>query len=280
VPVKPDLVEGEVILSDHQGAVAPLQKWRPRVRGSVSWVGVLSLLGAAFAGGALLFGAFLGARTVPPPTLLAIGSSEGLLLANADNSGPRTIAEDGPYFLPEWSADGTMVATTAVIGDEGNMLTLFAADGSRVTRIPGVEGLRWSPVAGDLAISALPAPRLHVVSLVPASGDAPEAVTLSLPPGARRIVGFDWAPDGRKLAVAVVLGADPEAMPGLWLVPADGGEEWPQHPTVALYGPSGARPALVLGQECDDGLLPARNIIWCLGGKLGGDHDGTSIGGH
>ncbi|MFP5341921.1 MAG: hypothetical protein ACLGIJ_03195 [Candidatus Limnocylindria bacterium] len=42
------------------------------------------------------------------------------------------------------------MATTAVIGGEGNMLTVFAADGSRLARIPSVEDLRWSVSAGAI----------------------------------------------------------------------------------------------------------------------------------
>jgi len=41
--------------------------------------------------------------------MLAIGRSEGFFLANADGSDPRVVANDGPYFVPQWSADGTMV---------------------------------------------------------------------------------------------------------------------------------------------------------------------------
>lgn len=194
------------------------------MRASLAWVVVLTLLVAAVAGGALLVGALLRTPAPLPPSLLAIGSSGGFFLANADGSDPRRIANDGPYFVPQWSADGTMVATTAVIGDEGNMLAVFAADGSSVARIPGITDLRWSPVAGALAISAFPEPRLQVLSPGPRPGSgAAEVVALALPPGARRILGLDWAPDGRRLAVAIVTGADPDARPTLWFVPADGG---------------------------------------------------------
>lgn len=205
------------------------------VRASLAWVVVLALLVAAVAGGKVLVGALLRAPAPLPSSLLAIGGSGGFFLANADGSGLRQVANDGPYFVPQWSADGTMVATTAVIGDEGNMLTVFGADGSRVARIAGVTDLRWSPVAEALAISSFPEPRLRVVSPTPdpGGGDAANALSLSLPPGARRIVGFDWAPDGRRLAVAIVLGVDPDAAPTLWLVPADGG------PAEAIPGDGG-----------------------------------------
>ena len=142
------------------------------MRGYLAWAGVLSLLVAALAGGALLVRALLRAPTPWPSSLLAIGSSQGFFLANADGSDPHAIASDGPYFVPQWSADGTMVATTAVIGDEGNMLTVFAADGSLTVRIPGVTDFRWSPLESALAVSAFPEPRLLVVSPMPGPGGA------------------------------------------------------------------------------------------------------------
>lgn len=213
------------------------------VRASLAWVVVLALLLAAVAGGALLVGALLRAPAPLPSSLLAIGGSGGFFLSNADGSGMRQVANDGPYFVPQWSADGTMVATTAVIGDEGNMLAVFGADGSRVARIAGVTDLRWSPVADALAISSFPEPRLQVVSpgQGPGGGAGPDVRRLSLPTGARGIAGFDWSPDGRWLAVAMVTGADPDARPTLWLVPPDGG------PAEAVPG---------------DGRLPASSPAW------------------
>ena len=217
-------------------------------RASFAWVVVLALLLAAVAGGALLVGALLRAPAPLPSSLLAIGGSGGFFLANADGSGVRQVANDGPYFVPQWSADGTMVATTAVIGDEGNMLTVIGTDGSRVARIAGVTDLRWSPVADALAISSFPEPRLQVVSpgLRPGDGAGLDVRRLSLPAGARRIAGFDWSPDGRRLAVAIVTGADPDAQPTLWLVPADGG------PAEAVPG---------------DGRLPASSPAWSPDGR-------------
>lgn len=192
------------------------------MRASLAWVVILTVLVATVAGGAMLVGALLRAPALPPPSLLAIGSGDGFFIARADGSAPRQIANDGPYFVPQWSSDGTMAATTAVIGDEGNMLTVFAADGSRVARIPGVTDLRWSPATHALAITTFPEPRLLVVAPGQGFGEGGQSLSLSLPPGTQRIVGFDWAPDGRRLAVAIVTGADPEA-PTLWTVPADGG---------------------------------------------------------
>jgi len=235
------------------------------MRASFAWVVVLTLLVAAVAGGAVLVGALLRAPA-PPLSLLAIGSSGGFLFANADGSDPRQVTNDGPYFVPQWSADGTMVATTAVIGDEGNMLTIFGADGARLARIPGVTDLRWSPVADALAISGFPEPWLQVLS--PGRGSSGEAAagvrSLSLPPQSRRILGFDWAPDGRRLAVAIVTGADPDARPTLWLVPADGG------PAEAVPG---------------DGRLPTSFPAWSPDGhriavmtdRCDGDRDCPSI---
>lgn len=246
------------------------------MRASLAWLVLLALLVAAVAGGALLAGALLRTPAPLPSSLLAIGRSEGFFLANADGSDPRVVANDGPYFVPQWSADGTMVATTAVIGDEGNMLTVFAAGGSLVVRIPGVTDLRWSPVAGALAISAFPEPRLQVVSPAPdpGGGDAPNVLSLSLPPGARRIVGFDWAPDGRRLAVAIVLGADPEAAPTLWLVPADGGpaeavqRDGRHASSFPEWSPDGRRIAVTTPGRCD-GTKDCPSIVRILDATSG-----------
>lgn len=223
------------------------------MRASLAWVVVLALLVAAVAGGALLVGALLRAPAPLPSSLLAIGGSGGFFLANADGSGVRQVANDGPYFVPQWSAGGTMVATTAVIGDEGNMLTVFGADGSRVARIPGVIDLRWSPVAEALAVASIPGPRLEVLS--PGAGPGGEAgagiLRLSLPPGALQIVGFDWAPDGRRLVVAIVAGGDPDAQPTLWLVPADGSAaealsgDGQRAASVPAWSPDGHRIAVI-----------------------------------
>jgi Tol biopolymer transport system component len=246
------------------------------MRASLAWLVLLTLLVAAVAGGALLAGALLRTPAPPPSALLAIGRSEGFFLANADGSDPRVVASDGPYFVPHWSADGTLVATTAVIGDEGNMLNVFTAGGSLVARIPGVTDLRWSPVAGALAISAFPEPRLQVVSPAadPGGGDTSNVLSLSLPPDARRIVGFDWAPDGRRLAVAIVLGADPDAEPTLWLVPTDGGpaEAIPgdgrRASSFPAWSPDGRRIAVTSPDRCD-GTTDCPSIVRILDAQRG-----------
>jgi hypothetical protein len=124
-------------------------------------------------------------------------------------------------------------------------------------------------VTDVLAVSAFPEPRLQVVSPGQGSDGAAEALTLSLPPDARRIVGFDWSPDGRRLVVARVTRADPDARPTLWLVPADGGpaEAIPSDGRGASsfpeWSPDGRRIAVTTPDRCD-GTTDCPSIVRIL----------------
>ena len=100
---------------------------------------------------ALLIGtmALVGARLLthqdPLGGLVAIAYEDRLELADADGSNPWIIRDDGPFFDPRWSHDGTFLAVRdAPVGSEGTV-RILRLDGTEVGRTTTTLSVRWSP---------------------------------------------------------------------------------------------------------------------------------------
>lgn len=106
------------------------------------------------------------------------------------------LREFGGHAMPDWSPDDKRIAFQVSSGDDGEMIVVQNQDGQgRVEIGPGMAPC-WSPDGSKLAVSD--GQMLHVIDL--ADG---EDVALFDEPFFELLNGFDWSPDGKRLAVAV-----------------------------------------------------------------------------
>ena len=184
----------------------------PQIRNWLAWFVPAALL-ALLAGALILAGP--GRNDLRSGGLLAIGRSDGLYLATADGSKERPIRDDGPYFQPAWSSDGSYFAVTAVTDADANDLLVFRSDGALVHEQAGVFDFRWLPGVHQLAITGAQ-PHLAVIGL---DGGLPR--DLVLPSGTEVVGAFDWAPDGATIVVGLT-GALGHESGELWSISSRG----------------------------------------------------------
>ncbi len=188
----------------------------------------------------------------PATGVLAVGRPDGLYLAAADGSNPRRVRDDGPYFQPRWSADGTLLAVTALTRVDANDLVILRSDGRFVADLRGVSDFRWSPTGDTLVVGRVVRRTLALVSL--ADGSLHD---LKLPVDVDVVGSFDWSPDGRSIVVGIA-GKAVDRNGALWAVDVAGGpavrfsEERPA--ALPAWSPDGSRLAAFVSR-CPD--------VWC-----------------
>lgn len=203
--------------------------WRLTIpRASLGWAVVLlaiTLVAAALATGAIK----------PPPTsprpALAIGSSAGFWLSDADGSSARLIRTEGPYFQPRWSPDGAFVAVTLLHPEDANHLYVLRADGSLKTEAANVFDFAWSPVGHELALLDPTGAELKIIS-----AETTAVQVLAGPPDVPVIRSFAWAVDGQSLVVAGPTGGAGEST--LWTLDRSGAAPRRFTPETALAWPA------------------------------------------
>lgn len=165
---------------------------------------------------------WLVSRSVPddivaPSAVMAIGLPDGLTIAALDGRVVRRIRDDGPYFEPAWSADGSLIAVTTLSPRDANDLLILQPDGALVAEVPGVFDIRWAPKGHRLAVNIGARRSIAVVDL-----DAGRKLDLRMPDDVDVLAGFSWSLDGRTI-VAGVARAGHGRNGELWLLDTAGG---------------------------------------------------------
>ncbi len=113
---------------------------------------------------------------------------------NADGT---DLKELGTHSMPDWSPDDKQLVSQRFLGGN-NSPEIFVqnSDGEGAELIARGRSPRWSPDGGKLALSDLT--MLRTVDLVTG-----EETLLFDEPVESIFSGFDWSPDGKKLAVVV-----------------------------------------------------------------------------
>ena len=209
------------------------------------------LLLAMVLSGALVAGSRLFGDAVVPgpgPLTLAVGGSDGFVLADADGTNPRTIESRGPFFTPRWSPDGRMVAVTALLPEDTNAMRVFDASGDLHGSANGIVDMDWSRDSGRLLVEVVDGPQLVIV---PVQG-GPDAPEVPLPEGTLEIHGAAWLPDGRIVAGLTMAGEADDAH-GLWILDPEAG-------TATRMGGDGGRNA-VQPAVSPDGRRVAAGVV-------------------
>lgn len=181
-----------------------------------------------------------------PRVVMAVGLPDGLHIATLDGRTVRRLRDDGPYFQPAWSTDGTLVAATALTPRDDNDLVVVRPDGSLVAEMPGVVDFEWAPNSHRLAIRRVVRQTIAIIDL-----DQGTRLDLQMPPDVDVLSTFAWAPDGRAI-VAAIAGATAGRNGELWLLDPNGGEprRWIDATPAAepAWSGSGARIAAVFSR--------------------------------
>lgn len=122
----------------------------------------------------------------------------------------QLTSDDGGYFNPDWSPDGTQIVAVALRGrdlsgwgpEQSDLCTFEVATHKRacITTGPGQKRLpRWAPDGRSIAYLGGPKFAPSAVFVMPAGGGDPRNVTARLD---RFVIGFDWSADGRVVFVA------------------------------------------------------------------------------
>jgi dipeptidyl aminopeptidase/acylaminoacyl peptidase len=249
-------------------------------RGSTAsgWRTVLVVLGAAtllvlgLAGAAVVGSALLRPPPAVPAGILAIATSNGLVLSGGPGNLPqRTIDADGPFFQPAWSPDGTSVAAMAVLPGDANALRVYDEAGDLYGGASNVEAFAWSPDGRYLLVDPV-APLAGPAVVV--THDAPDLGEIPVPETAVGFSGMAWLRDGRIVA-GIRVSEDAENESGLWILDpvahtatrmgGDAGRSgaWP------VVSPDGTRIAM-LTQRCDASNATCRPRIRIVDAETGG----------
>ncbi|HEX5828959.1 MAG TPA: hypothetical protein VFY23_15650 [Candidatus Limnocylindrales bacterium] len=236
----------------HAGAAARRGGWANRRVLLLLAAGALVVLAvsSAVVVGSLLFRESVVPR--PAPGILAIGTPDGFLFADADGGNVRVIDPRGPFFTPRWSPDGGMVAVTALLPEDMNSLLVFDAAGALLGGAGSVAGFEWSPDSRRLLVVDAASPGLRIIPVTGSRDDA----EVPLPQGTVQIGGAAWLPDGRIVA-GLTLGGESDAERGLWILdPVAGtttrmGGDAGRNGTLPAVSPDGRR--IAMGVACAPG---------------------------
>jgi Tol biopolymer transport system component len=147
---------------------------------------------------------YQGAPAYAPDGKRLAYASDGAIVIVDPATGSRRLALGRPAGEPAWSADGRTLAFTSA----GDVYSVAAAGGRvrRLTRDGSNSAPVFAPRGGRLAF-------VHAGTLVTTRPDGTGRSVL-----AARVLGADWAPDGRRLVAVRRLGAHAE----LWVLDATG----------------------------------------------------------
>jgi hypothetical protein len=155
----------------------------------------------------------LGLAWSPDGSRLAVGSTRGLWLLNADgSSGLELIQPAGVY--PDWSPDGSRLAYSTA--EAVWTVRIDGSDPQELVELSGTDGVSWSPDGAKLAMGT--DGRLAVV-------DADGTDFRWLDP-ADALSSYDsfpvWSPDGTKIIFGRFTGTSALFGTDLWMMNADG----------------------------------------------------------
>lgn len=174
---------------------------------------------------------------------------------------PQVTELSPDYFVPDWSPTGDRLAVGLRLRDsldnlDGFELHTFRPDGTDERTIHvGAEAVRWSPAGDRIAYS----PGSEIYSVRPDGTDG-RPVRLGFN------FGFDWAPDGSRLAIV--------ADDGVRVVNVDGSNDvlvFPAtdvlSPASVRWSPSGNKLAVVASRLDSTSCCPQKVIVMNVDGS-------------
>jgi hypothetical protein len=167
------------------------------------------LVGASDGTRRRILGAAGDAAYAPDGTLVAFARAGDLWLANADGTGQRQLTAT-PHVAeqqPAWSADGTRILYTALIGGKRQVRVVTLPAASFSTRLAPSDAEEWSPAVSSTGRLAFVSTRSGSPAIYVGQPDgthvAPfDAVTPEQPP--LDIRHLRWSPDGKRLLYTAV----------------------------------------------------------------------------
>lgn len=135
---------------------------------------------------------------------LAVVSSGSLVLHQRDGS-TRALLGPGRPSGPSWSPDGRWVAYLQTASDKTGKEQLWVAryngsDAHRLSPASGTVGnFAWSPGAGEMLAFSFEGPSSLATTVMLGSPRSTRARALAKLP---ELVGFEWAPSGKSIAVS------------------------------------------------------------------------------